>query len=315
MGQLSAFQAVRRAGRPVGLLLFSALLAFFLLSQAQAQQTVVRIQIEGVQPVESGDQFQATVLVENVEHLAGFDFSIGYDPERVKPVETGASGDTPLPENVVLIEAVDVGQVITQNGERQDMICDTPKADSSQSTATVSCVTVGPPLCLGGDAGASGSGVLGRVVFESKGGGLTTLEITSSTLVLDDYDICQVQVAGTTDVLPGNCLPFREEADPSAPELSCQPDGTVAPVAELPIEVGGQSWVHAQDLGWATSDYLQAAGTVAAIQSRSEDATVELSGGGGSNTVVIVVAVGVGAAVVIIALGGLAWYRRRPASN
>jgi hypothetical protein len=86
MEQLSGFRAVGRAGRPLGLLLFSALLAFFLLSQAQAQQTVVRLQIEGVQPVESGDEFQAAVLVDNVEHLAGFDFTIGYDPERVKPV-------------------------------------------------------------------------------------------------------------------------------------------------------------------------------------------------------------------------------------
>src|SRR3990172_5689255 len=100
MGQLSGFHAVRRAGRPLGLLLFSALLAFFLLSQAQAQQTVVRLQVDAIQPVKSGDTFRLTVLVDNVEHLAAFDVTVGYDPERLNPVpaERTEGGVTDLGE-------------------------------------------------------------------------------------------------------------------------------------------------------------------------------------------------------------------------
>ena len=95
------------------------------------------------------------------------------------------------------------------------------------------------------------------------------------------------------------------------PELSCQPDGTVAPVVELPIEVAGQSWVHVQDLGWATSDYLQADGTVASIESRRENATVDLAKGGGNSTMLIIVAVIVVLLVAGGGAGGYVWYRRR----
>ncbi|MBI4571163.1 MAG: hypothetical protein HY723_04380 [Chloroflexi bacterium] len=228
------------------MLLFSALLAFFLLSQAQAQQTVVRLQVDGSQPVESGDTFRLTVLVENVEHVAAFAAVIGYDPDRLEPVKD-PEGISPG-EGMVPVLVEDLGQFIMENGERQSMICRPSLADTATYTITITCNTAEAPLCLGGPPGASGSGVLGRVVFESKGGGLTTLELTDAQLVLDD--------------LVSDC-----------------------------------------------SNTLE-------IEHTREDATVELiGGGGGSNTVVIVVAVGVGAAVIIIALAGVAWYRRRPVSS
>jgi hypothetical protein len=45
---------------------------------------------------------------------------------------------------------------------------------------------------LDGLPGASGSGVLGRVLFKSKGGGITTLELTDTSLALDDVEPCDL---------------------------------------------------------------------------------------------------------------------------
>ncbi len=194
-------RGTRGAGRLGGLLLVSTLLALALLSQAQAQETVVRIEIDAPeQPVPAGEEFEARVVVENVEHLAGFDFTIRYDPDRVRPAEEEPSQEAPPPGGFINVRVLDVGQFITANGQRQDMICDDPKADEAQSTVTVSCVTVGPPLCLGGESGASGSGVLGRAVFESRGGGNTTLELTKTTLVLDDVIDCDPEVFTTQQI-------------------------------------------------------------------------------------------------------------------
>lgn len=252
MGQLSAFHAVRRAGRPLGLFLFSGLLAFFLLSQAQAQQTVVRLRVDGVQPVKSGDTFRLTVLVDNVEHLAAFDVTVGYDPQRLKPVPAQRTdgGATNLGEGRSPVSVVDEGKFLKENGERSNVVCSGGVGNDAAKTVTVFCNTVDAPLCLGGGAGASGSGVLASIEFKSKGGGPTALEITDSTLVLDDVNPCD------------------------------------------PTDFSAQKIEHTR-----------------------QDATVELIGGGGGGyTVVIVVAAGVGAAVVI-ALAGLAWYRRRSVSS
>ena len=85
----------------------------------------------------------------------------------------------------------------------------------------------------------------------------------------------------------------------------------MALVVELPIEVEGQRWVNLQDLGWAISDYLQADGAVASIQSRRENAPVDLAKGGGNSTMLIIVAVIVVLLVAGGGAGGYVWYRRR----
>jgi hypothetical protein len=51
----------------------------------------------------------------------------------------------------------------------------------------VGCSTLGPPVCLGGAEGASGSGVLAEIPFESRGGGVTALSFGETLLVLDDF--------------------------------------------------------------------------------------------------------------------------------
>lgn len=178
----SLIRCVGRAGLPAALLLLSALAALAV-SGAGAQETLVAIGVDADQPIPAGTEFEAVVTVQDVSNLAGFDFTIQYDPERIGPVEE--EGPAP-PEGEINVRVLDVGLFITENGDRQDMICDDPSGDVDGHTITVSCVTVGPPVCLGGDTGASGSGVLGRVVLESLGGGETTLVLTKSTLVLDD---------------------------------------------------------------------------------------------------------------------------------
>ena len=282
-------------------------------------KTLVRIEVDPqTEPIPKGTEFEARVMIDNVDHLAAFSFTISYDPKRLKPVTAEEAQQTPEENSIPgtgapVAKTRGLGDFLTTSDRNKTsgMICGATEVNQDESTITGICNTLGAPICLGGVAGASGSGLLGAVYFKSKGGGTTTITLAGAGLTLDDYETCQVQVAGTTDALPGNCLPFREEADPSALEVSCQPDGTVALVVELPIEVEGQRWVHLQDLGWAISDYLQADGAVASIQSRRENATVDLAKGGGNSTMLIIVAVIVVLLVAGGGAGGYVWYRRR----
>jgi hypothetical protein len=118
--------------------------------------------------LKSGDEIAVSVNLENVEHLAGFDFFISYDPEKVDFVRTENAGE------------------FLATGDRQDMQC--PETEPRDGQASASCITLGPPVCLGGAAGASGGGLLGTMVFSAKGDGDATLQLASSTLVKDDYD-------------------------------------------------------------------------------------------------------------------------------
>jgi hypothetical protein len=262
------------------------------------------------QPVRKGKEFEAQVKVENVEHLAGFDFTISYDPKRLEPVEAQLSNPSTT-ESVVGVKALDVGQFLTTGERGQSMVCDDAKADLDAHTVTVSCVTTGPPLCLDGLAGASGSGVVGRVFFKSKGGGKTKLTLLDSTLALDDYSVCQAEVAGTAGILPNDCLPFRDAAGSSV-ELSCRPDGTQGAIAEGPVDLNGEAWLRLQDLGWAPVMYLQATGEVPTIPHGRVDAEVDLGKSGPPWLIIIIV-------VVVAAVGaggaGYLWYRRRSAAR
>lgn len=188
----------RRGGQLVGLLLISALMALFLLSPVRAQETLVRIEIDApVEPVPKGEEFGVLVQVEDVQHLAGFDFTIEYDPKRLQPLEQEAPQEG-TPEATPVVEVIDgdrvavrgsgIGEFLTTSERREGLVCSDPFAEDNK--ITVSCVTTGPPLCLEGLSGASGSGLLGRVLFKSKGGGSTTLELVKTTLVLDDVQPC-----------------------------------------------------------------------------------------------------------------------------
>jgi hypothetical protein len=132
----------------------------------------MRIEVHGPpQPIADGEQFEVQVLVENVEHLAAFEFTIAYDPDRVS------------------YERVeDQGEVLSSSQRGQNASC--PDATAGAGTVTVLCSTLGPPVCLGGVPGAAGSGLLATMFFKSKGGSTTMLDLRETTLVLDDIQPC-----------------------------------------------------------------------------------------------------------------------------
>lgn len=153
-------------------------------------KTLVRIEVDPqTKPIPSGQEFEARVMVDNVEHLAGFSFTISYDPKRLQPVKPGSAEITP--ENTPVaglsgnpVKGRAIGDILASSSRSEGVICSGPVAQSS--TVVAACVTRFPPICLGGPVGASGSGLLGAVYFKSKGGGPTTLTLAESDLVLDD---------------------------------------------------------------------------------------------------------------------------------
>jgi len=174
--------------------------------------TLVRLAVPETleQPVSSGDEIQVQVFVDDVEHLAGFDFTIGFEPELLEPVivageqlPTSEAG-TPVSGEEGVVKTTNLGQFLT-SGERQDILCSDARAQGSR--ALVTCSLLGAPVCAGGPPGVSGSGLLASVYFESKGGGVTTLEVADSHLVLDDIaPPCDLSEEADIQVIP---IPHR----------------------------------------------------------------------------------------------------------
>ena len=139
----------------------------------QEEPALVKI-VAPVEPVESGEEFAVELLIENVEHLSAFDFTISYDPELMS------------------YERVEDAGLFLATGEREDINC--PEATSTEDKVSAFCVTPGQPLfCMGGPPGASGSGLLARVVFKARSGGVAVLELSDpTTLALDDFSPCDL---------------------------------------------------------------------------------------------------------------------------
>ena len=153
-------------------------------------KTIVRIDVDPG-PFNAGQEFDARVMVDNVDHLAGFSWTIGYDPKRLEPVKASGSWGTvgPTPPLTLQGDSVKgraVGEFLSTSARASGMFCAGPAAQNNGVQTT--CVTNNPPVCLGGPAGPSGSGLLGTVTFKSKGGGKTTLTLSTSELVADDVE-------------------------------------------------------------------------------------------------------------------------------
>lgn len=187
--QLLAVGGARRLGQLFGLLLVASLPLLILQLPVRAQETptetpeilatpepatntVIRIDVDpqAQQPVAAGKEFTARVTVENVGHLAGFSFTIQYDPKKLS-----------------FERIIDQGQFIKSTG-RQETFC--PAPTTRGNTVGVLCNLLGPPVCLGGQPGVSGSGLLGSLVFKSRGDGSATLKLSESALALDDVQPC-----------------------------------------------------------------------------------------------------------------------------
>ena len=208
-----------RLGRLAALLVLSLAASLPLLATGQAQETpeaspqptpgatgtpaetgtVVSIEILAEEvPVKEGEILQARILVEDVEHLAGFSFFLTYDDDKLRPVGLDSSSDGTPPDTGAQPPPVDsegdpvevsaLGEFLLDSDRGPSMSCGTPTAEGGR--VGVVCSTFEAPVCLGGPAGASGSGVLAVIPLESRGGGLTTLNLVQSTLVRDDWDPC-----------------------------------------------------------------------------------------------------------------------------
>jgi hypothetical protein len=178
------------------------------------------------EPVPVGEIIQVTVLVDNVEHLAGFDFIVTYEPDKLQLIEAEGDGSTPVPTvdpalgtGAPAIAIEQLGAFIEASPRGERLFCQVPSAGDGQVVGN--CSTAFAPACLGGPEGATGSGVLAVIPFESRGGGATTLQITSSTLVLDDVEPCD-PVDGAPVAIP------HTRGGPAPLELAPKDEGSSA---------------------------------------------------------------------------------------
>lgn len=221
----TATKGARRPSLLLGVLLSAAVLSLLLSSLAQAQETpdgdaetpdgnggaapsdtVVRIVVDIAEPLASGEEFEADVVVDEVEHLSAFGFTIEYDPNAVEPVMADAEDEVLLPEllseETFTPRILNLGEFLVPSERGSSMLCplqvangevfeegeegEQPIVREDVRTLTVDCVTTLPPVCLDGAEGPSGSGRLATLVFKSKGKGSTTLRLRDSLLILDD---------------------------------------------------------------------------------------------------------------------------------
>ncbi|MEX2158484.1 MAG: cohesin domain-containing protein [Dehalococcoidia bacterium] len=205
-----------RLGLLVGLIVL-ALAGALLLAPASAQETPesspqitpdattppatdggasVRIEIDPPpEPVKSGEVVESRIVVDNVEHLASFEFTVQYDPDKLKPRNADETAPTPFAgtpgpgaeQDLIQIDQAGDFLATSERGNGGDGVaCTSPVATDGE--IKFNCSTIGAPLCLGGAAGASGSGILAVIPFESRGGGLTTIDLVDSTLIQDDVE-------------------------------------------------------------------------------------------------------------------------------
>lgn len=131
---------------------------------------LLHIEVTPAGPIEVGEEFTADVRIEGVEHLAGFEVTLLFSE---KPIN---------------FERVESPGVFLEEGSRPDLRCGQPAAGPGEAVLT--CTTGGPAVCLGGPAGASGEGSLGRFVFRAEQPGVARITLAPGMLHLDDARPC-----------------------------------------------------------------------------------------------------------------------------
>jgi hypothetical protein len=180
-------------------------------------QTLVRLEIPTTveQPVPEGDEFEVQVYVDKVEHMAGFEFALGYDPDKLEPViissSEGATAEegTPVPGGNSVVKTANLAKLFVDDGRDPEggFLCSQPQVRGS--AVSVTCNLLEAPVCAGGAPGISGDGLLGSVFFKAKDGGTTTIEVDKSTLVLDDVaPPCELQEEEPLDI---QTIPHRRQ--------------------------------------------------------------------------------------------------------
>ena len=142
----------------------------------EADVPILSVETAG-ETIRAGETFLAEVVVERVEHLAGFSFGLRYCTDSIEFVD--ARG----------------GPFLT-SGSRRDRICSDPNINQlpgNNARLMFECRTLGPPVSSGGETGAEGSGVVAVLQFMALEPGTTALLLVSSTLVADDLNVFSVQ--------------------------------------------------------------------------------------------------------------------------
>ena len=121
------------------------------------------------------------VFISDASGVAAFDFTLRYDASLLEFVGREASpfiSSSPRGSGLSCPEPVDEGGIVN-----------------------VVCVTTGAPACLGGLAGASGSGTLATLTFKPLKPGQGQLVFTDLKLVGDDLQPCDPEI-GDTYLIP-----------------------------------------------------------------------------------------------------------------
>ncbi|MGD0765619.1 MAG: cohesin domain-containing protein [Dehalococcoidia bacterium] len=115
---------------------------------------------------EGGPDFEVNVVASDVQNLAAFQFGLQYNRSVLKFV------------------GVKEGTLLGSSGRQVN--CPDPRLTQDGNTETLqfNCVTLGPPVSLGGTKGADGSGLLATVTFSPVGGGNTPLNLRASDSIL-----------------------------------------------------------------------------------------------------------------------------------
>ncbi|MEX2159287.1 MAG: hypothetical protein WEB04_07795 [Dehalococcoidia bacterium] len=127
---------------------------------------VISIDIETAQPIGVGQQFVAEIHVDNAPRLSAYEFRLVFDDADVSFVGMGDLGD------------------MFADSQRN------PICTAEPGAFHWNCFSAGPPVCLGGGLGPSGSGTLGRAVFRAEQAGVTSVDLADTELVWDDIIPC-----------------------------------------------------------------------------------------------------------------------------
>ncbi len=123
------------------------------------------------QPIKAGGpDIEVNVLASGVHNLAAFQFSLQYDSSILK------------------YKTVDGGPMLGSSGRQVNCLDPKVTDNGKQEMLQFNCVTLGPPVSMGGKAGPDGSGVLATVTFSPKGGGTSPLQLSDAILVAAEVD-------------------------------------------------------------------------------------------------------------------------------
>ena len=142
-----------------------------ILSEPASSSADATIRIQPTTVTEQGPPIiSVDVLIAGASGVAAFDLTLRYDNSLLEFVDREAS------------------DFIASSPRGSGLSCPDPVAEGA--TVNVVCVTTGPPLCLDGLAGASGSGVLATLNFRPLRPGQGELVFVDLKLVGDDFRPC-----------------------------------------------------------------------------------------------------------------------------